>query len=356
MSEANGPVDLAIVGVGMVSAAGFQAAECVATVRASMAQFIEMPAVSRFLQEEDRNPTPGEPATAMGGAVPGLADDVPRGERCLRLAEHALRQAMEAAAAGRELPAKTALLVASPVLAGPDLGERLAAGLPGPAVASEKIAPSHAAALAGLVRAARLLADKQVDLCFVGGVDSWMDRELLFALNRQRRLKHSKSLEGFVPGEAAGFLAVTTPAAARARGQKVLCRITGLALAEEKVSADSDEACRGVGLAEAIHTAVGSLFNTTRIDLIVCDLNGEPYRHEEWAAALPKCVSVSPEEFRLWHPADCIGDIGAASAATHLVLAALGLAADVTRRREALVWGSSENGLRGAALLARAND
>ena len=82
-------------------------------------------------------------------------------------------------------------------------------------------------------------------------------------------------------------------------------------------------------------------------------VNGEVYRSEEWAAALPKCVTVSSTEFKLWHPADCMGDVGAAAAAVNLSLAVLGLWVGATRRPEALVFASSEAGLRGAVLLAR---
>src|SRR5262249_42790718 len=80
--------------------------------------------------------------------------------------------------------------------------------------------------------------------------------------------------------------------------------------AEETALRSSDQPCLGLGLSEAIRAAVGGKFNTDRIDLVVCDLNGEVYRSEEWAAALPKCVTVSPKEFKLWHPADCMGDVG----------------------------------------------
>ena len=51
-------------------------------------------------------------------------------------------------------------------------------------------------------------------------------------------------------------------------------------------------------------------------------------------------------------PADCWGDVGAAGATLHLMLAAIAAHKLYARGRLAFVWGSAEGGERGAALLA----
>jgi 3-oxoacyl-[acyl-carrier-protein] synthase-1 len=345
------PAELVITGLGMVTAVGYSAAETAAAVRARLARFTEIASVSRFLQEDDPAPAPDDPAIASGGVVAGLDEGLPREERCFQLGEHALQAPARQAGLAPGQRLRVALLVALPAL--PGLEARLAAGLPEPPVRLTPFVLGHAGALEALAAAAQLLQAGQADVCLVGGIDSWIDRGLLYRVNAARRLKHSKSMEGFVPGEAAAFLAVETAAHAAARRQPVLGTIAGLALAEEAVLPASDEPCLGLGLSEAILAAAGGKFNTNRIELIVCDLNGEVYRTEEWSAALPKCVAVSPQEFKLWHPADCMGDVGAAAAAVNLALAVRGLLTGATRRQEALVFGSSETGLRGAVLLAR---
>jgi 3-oxoacyl-[acyl-carrier-protein] synthase-1 len=53
----------------------------------------------------------------------------------------------------------------------------------------------------------------------------------------------------------------------------------------------------------------------------------------------------------LWHPADCIGDCGAAMGAVTLAWAAFALREGWTARPEVLVWGASDGRARAAALL-----
>jgi 3-oxoacyl-[acyl-carrier-protein] synthase-1 len=353
-------VELVVTGIGMVTAVGFSAAETAASVRARLTRFAEIESVSRFLQEDDPEPTPDDPVVASGGVVPGLDEGLPREERCFQLGEHALRAALEQAGLTPNHPSRVALLLALPSLppgtAGeskPSVAARLAGCFPDRFVAVKPFVLGHAGALEALAAAAQLLQERRADVCLVGGIDSWIDRDLLYSVNAARRLKHSKSMEGFIPGEAAAFVVIETAAHAAGRRQPVLGKIAGLALAQETALQSSEEPCLGLGLSEAILAAAGSKFNTDRIDLIVCDLNGEVYRSEEWAAALPKCVTVSPKEFKLWHPADCMGDVGAAAAAVNLSVALLGLQTGATRRQEALVFASSEAGLRGAVLLGR---
>lgn len=361
MSQAGAiTVELVITGLGMVTAVGYSAAETAASVRGRMARFTELERVSRLLQEIDTEPSPDDPVIASGGIVPGLDEAVPRAERCFQLGEHALQIALKQARLTGSLAQRVALLLAVPSLqsgsgdaSGSGLATRLAQRFPASPMQVQEFAAGHAGALEALASAAQLLQERRAEVCLVGGIDSWIDRELLFRVNGAGRLKHSRSMEGFIPGEAAGFVVVETAAHAACRGQSVLSRIAGLALAEEAALPSTNEPCLGLGLSEAIRAAVGGNFNTDRIDLIVCDMNGEVYRAEEWAAALPKCVTVSPKEFKLWHPADCMGDVGTAAAAVNLGLGVLGLQTGVTRRREALVFASSDAGLRGAVLLAR---
>ena len=217
----------------------------------------------------------------------------------------------------------------------------------------------HAAALKALAFAARLLQERKADLCLVGGVDSWIDRDLLYGLNADRRLKHSRAMEGFVPGEAAAFLAVETTAQARRAGQAILARITGLALAEEKVGPTSDEACLGLGLSQAIRAAVGGTIHDRpdRPDRLRPERRGVPPRGVGGRGSQVRsglAERVPPLAPRRLHRR-CRGGERRA----HLVAAAVGLTSGATRRREALVCGLVEDGPargRGAGRPARFRD
>jgi 3-oxoacyl-[acyl-carrier-protein] synthase-1 len=49
------------------------------------------------------------------------------------------------------------------------------------------------------------------------------------------------------------------------------------------------------------------------LDYRITDIGGEQYQFKEAALALSRLLRVRKEEFDIWHPADCIGEVGAAS-------------------------------------------
>jgi 3-oxoacyl-[acyl-carrier-protein] synthase-1 len=361
MSEGNASEPrLAITGLGMVSAVGYSAAECGAAIRAGIARFEELEVLSLFLQEDGLSEDPDNPVTAVGGVVPGIDEEYSCEERCI---EMALRAMADAITQAESISNEIALLVAAPL---PDTAgkhrvneasivEKLVSQLKTDPLITKSFGSGHAATLEALAEARAFIAQGRSRQAIVGAVDSLIDTAFLYQMNRIDRLKHSCSLGGFIPGEASAFCVVEDVADAQARGATPLAEVKGLGLAEEVTSWESDEPCLGLGLAQAIREAAGGKIDTDRIELVVCDMNGEPYRGEEWGAAQSKCVEPSPVNFKLWHPADCIGDVGAASAATNVVAAVRGLISGATDRDEALVFASSESGRRAALIVGRAN-
>jgi 3-oxoacyl-[acyl-carrier-protein] synthase-1 len=97
--------------------------------------------------------------------------------------------------------------------------------------------------------------------------------------------------------------------------------------------------------------AVAGLRPGQRITDTYCDMNGEPYRADEFAFAAIRLREhfVTPSEFVT--PADCWGDVGAASVPLAAVLAAIAGLKSYACGGTSLVWASSDTGERGAALL-----
>jgi 3-oxoacyl-[acyl-carrier-protein] synthase-1 len=93
-----------------------------------------------------------------------------------------------------------------------------------------------------------------------------------------------------------------------------------------------------------------------RPPLTVCDLNGDRYRAVEWAMASMRAFSDLHGDEPLWHPADCVGDPGAAAGALSVVWATAALVKGYAPLPQVLVWGASDGALRGAALLASMSD
>jgi 3-oxoacyl-[acyl-carrier-protein] synthase-1 len=157
-----------------------------------------------------------------------------------------------------------------------------------------------------------------------------------------------------MPGEAAAFFLVETLASVESRGAAIPATIEASATAIEPVTIEADGVCDATGLTSALRSTLTALPDGgERIGLVVGDLNGEPYRSEEYAYMVARAFGGDRAPFRLWHPADAIGDTGAASAALSIAVAARALHRGYARTDEALVFASSEGGLRGTALLRK---
>jgi 3-oxoacyl-[acyl-carrier-protein] synthase-1 len=215
-------------------------------------------------------------------------------------------------------------------------------------------ATGHAGALDALVIAADRLSRGQADLVVVGGVDSYLEADTLDWLVSKRRLAAEGVRAGFHPGEAAGALVLASADSARRLGLAPQAMIRGAHSCMESRSLLSETEVLGEGLAAAITTAGAALrLPEERVDAIYCDINGERYRSDEWALTVLRAQHV----FRgpaYQAPAECWGDVGAASGALGCVLAISSWALQHASGPRALVWAGSDGGLRGAAVLERA--
>jgi len=90
-----------------------------------------------------------------------------------------------------------------------------------------------------------------------------------------------------------------------------------------------------------------------KVDRILCDMNGERYRGNEYGFAAIRNPTLFRNAADFETPADCWGDIGAASGPLFVCLAAEAEARNYSKGLQTLVWASSEQGLRAAALLRR---
>ena len=70
---------------------------------------------------------------------------------------------------------------------------------------------------------------------------------------------------------------------------------------------------RAEGLVQAIQAALAEAkLDMGDMDFRITDLSGEQYGFKEAALALTRILRVRKEAFDIWHPADCIGEVGAA--------------------------------------------
>jgi 3-oxoacyl-[acyl-carrier-protein] synthase I len=209
----------------------------------------------------------------------------------------------------------------------------------------------HAGVAHGLKAASERLLRRECDLVAVGGVDTYLAVDTLAWLEKSRRLARSGVRSGFHPGEGAAFLILATGETARRLGFRPLARIRGVSTCIETRALGKGQEVQGQGLSAAIAGAASDLdLPGERVDAVLCDINGERYRNDEWGVTV----------LRIQHflrgpayqcPAECWGDVGAASMALGCVLAAQGWARQYARGPRALVWAGSDTGLRGATVL-----
>lgn len=198
------------------------------------------------------------------------------------------------------------------------------------------------------IRHARGLIDQGRRYCLVAGVDSFLVAGTLAYYEQKRRLLTSQNSNGFIPGEAAA--AVLLGPANGQQGQ--LLRLLGIGFGREEATVESEEPLRADGMAAAFRAAFGDAGCTfDDVDYRLVDVSGEQYGFKEADLGMARTMKKVKEEFDIWHPADCIGEVGAA-----IVPCVLGVAQAAGEKGYApgpgiLSHFSNDNGLRAALIL-----
>jgi len=340
-----------VVGVGLATPVGLTAASVAAAVRAGISRVRETPFwnlsfrphLGAFVPEDALPPNLG--TILLAG----------REQRLVRLSVPALREAAHRCAK------PPALFLGLPEEAEVYAGRRgspfLEALVEHSGVAldverSRCFPLGRAAGLLALAEALRELSEGRVAEVLVGGVDSFMDPGVLATLEAEGRLRRHGPADGLRPGEGAAFLHLCTTGEARYRRWTPLARVVGAGMGREPGHRYSQEPYLGEGLSEAVHAlfeAVPSGFPPVRC--VYAGFNGESFWSKEWGVASLRMHERFAEEPRMEHPAENIGDPGAAYGPLMVGLASLGIR-DGYRESPTLVWCSSDREARGAVLLA----
>lgn len=211
------------------------------------------------------------------------------------------------------------------------------------------VVDGHAGGLLALERAARQLARGDAELCLVGAADSWIGVDRLEDLDYSGRLHSVNERWGFTPGEGAGFCLVTTGAVARRLALTPLAELLGVASGHETNVLGSETVCTGDGLTAAFRSV---LDRQPRVGHSYNDLNGETYRAEEYGFTICRTADSFESADRFTAPADCWGDMGAASGMLMVTMPIAAWARGYDEGAVQLAWSSSATSpLRAAALL-----
>ena len=293
---------LAVLGVGLVSGVGLTADESCAAIRCGINNFQD----TRFIGSN-------------GGWLVGSAVELEEPWRGLtKLAKMAAHAIGECFAAADEKPERIPVLVC---IAEPERPGRFE-GLPHVLQDIERelgirlhphsrlIEQGRVGGAVALLEARQMLAAGRNARVIVAGVDTFLTGATLAAYDREDRLLRRDNSNGFIPGEAAGALLL----AAWQEGSPASLLVRGLGFAREPAPLGSGKPLRAEGLVQAIRAALSeSNVALKDCDHRIADMNGEQYRFREAALAITRLLRDRKVLFSLWHPADCIGEVGAAT-------------------------------------------
>jgi 3-oxoacyl-[acyl-carrier-protein] synthase-1 len=168
-----------------------------------------------------------------------------------------------------------------------------------------------------LAQARALIAQQKIPRVLIAAVDSYVNWPTLSVYERQDRLLTAGNSNGFMPGEAAGALLVGAP---DGTAGELVC--TGIGFGREAAHLESGEPLRADGLSSAIKKSlIEAACQMHDMDFRITDNSGEQYYFKEAALALSRTMHRPKEEFDIWHPAECTGEIGAAAGVSVIALA-----------------------------------
>lgn len=339
-----------IVATGARTPLGLQVAPSAAALRAGISAMGDHP----FMIDHLGDPMPGAIDAQLDPGLMGPG-------RLLALAESALREACtplsEAPKPRLRLPVYLGLPELRPGFSEQDAkavgsGLERFEGLPVEISEVKVSIQGHAAGLVALAAAIEKIQQGAFEACLVGGVDSYFQPDTMEWLDDNRQLAGADARSAFVPGEGAGFCLLMTEQLRKRLGLGTLARVLAVTIGRETKLIKTSDVCLGEGLTATVRAAVGALPSPTgTINDVICDINGERYRGEEWGFVCLRLSEYFDDPTAYRSPADIWGDMGAASGPLFAMLACQAAERGYAKGPHTMVWTSSENGQRSAAVL-----
>ncbi len=350
------PNEVVVVGVGLATPLGVGWAQAAAAVRAGVSAYREVawdtlafpPTTMATLPDEVLPDAPGP--TEPAGDVAAADVEVRLG----RLAALALA-ALGENSAGRPVPMVLGLPDPRELL-GVEPGRVLDALVPSARGWVEReetrfITKGRASGLIAVREAAGALLSGGAAMVLAGGCDTHVHVGRVEALDQAERLSTEENMDGFVPGEGAGLLLLTTLGRAQEAGLEPLGLVRSVATGFEPGHMGSAEPYTGEGLAatwnELLRTHDGP-----PVGAVFSGMNGEHHWAKELGTASIRCKDRLADGFAVEHPADCHGDLGAATGPALVALAVWNLGRGYASG-PALACCSSDLGEQAAVLLDR---
>ncbi|MBZ9942457.1 hypothetical protein LB533_15285 [Mesorhizobium sp. BR1-1-13] len=217
--------------------------------------------------------------------------------------------------------------------------------------ASIQIDGGAAAVIHAVEIAAEMLHHPGIAQVIVGGVDNLVNKYDIARLGEARRLKNAENAQGLVPGEGSAFVNLALRPNQHA---PYSATINNVAVFSERDAALTTRYSQGRAMLDALRKAAsGPGPAEPQINFVVSNGNGERYGALEALIYRSRFYRTRREILPTAYPAMTVGDIGAASGALALMVAADSLTKGYAPGPVAMVEVASEGGLRAAAVVSR---
>jgi 3-oxoacyl-[acyl-carrier-protein] synthase-1 len=215
----------------------------------------------------------------------------------------------------------------------------------------ETEAAHGSASLLAVERAAGRLSAGEIDFALVAAADARTSPEAIAELRAADRIIVSGRSFGLVPGEAAAAVLLASERGLHRLNAPSLGILLSISSAHEPYPMGAGRPCVGTGLTLAASGALSKLAADVPIDGVMCDLNGERFRTDEWGFTVPRIAKRLRDPGMCVAPVTAWGDCGAANGPLLLALATSMGARGIDRGAHMLVWTSSDGPDRAAAVL-----
>ena len=361
-------MNILLTGMGMITSVGHDTATACASIRAEISRPKQI-AYFQVIDEQSQETVP-----LLGFPIQGVSEGfnivglwIPLGLMCLN--ELLISSSLPLKSDGG-FWAETGLIAVTPSASDSRFGDngpspaalireayldRLIAQFdyPIPDANMDVICIGHAGTISAIERASQMITNDRLARVIILAVDSYLDPITLEWLQDNERLKSPLNPVGVAPGEAAISLLVESLESSKARNSVMRLRIGKPALGFEKDNLFSGELSQGVGLSKAISSALLSAGLALPFPgTVISDMNGEYWRANELGNVRVRTQNELSSAANFSYPAMSVGEIGAASGALSICVAAKALQRRYANGQSVLVISSSETGEVGAVTIS----
>lgn len=193
------------------------------------------------------------------------------------------------------------------------------------------------------------LATGAIQHVIIAGADSYLDNYTINFYLGKERLRTSTNSDGFIPGEAAAAILLSS----KKTDNSQQLTIRGLGMEKEKSSLEGAAPNRAIGLSQALSYAIAQAgVAESHYQVRFSDQNGESYFAREAAHALTRLGTNGLPKLETYTTADCIGEVGAATAPLMLAWASRLLTIRKTAPITAILHLANDDGLRTAIVIS----